>query len=380
MLQYRGLATNRRTAGIAARRGFTAPGGVAARGRTRRTAGNRDAAEVGGSAKANEFASGGNRRVEGREHACNEDGRTHTAGIGSVGLRTRQPPRTSAPKISISSLLGPVTLSGFGDMYYGYDANHPGNNQSGLRFFEAPTNGFSFNMAELVLDKPPDATSPDSRLGYHVAAGYGQAAKIVNGSDAPFSDGSNFFLKEAYISYLAPVGKGLTLTVGKFVTNAGDEVIESNANWNYSRSILFYYAIPFFHFGAKASYTINPKWSVNASLFNGWNNTVISHASGPNGFNSSGLTYGGSVDLHAKHEVVRDRELLRRTRDHRGECRRDVNQQRLAAPFRHGNHVHDEPEVGVRVERRRRRTDSNAEERNVVGCGGVREIHVEPED
>ena len=68
-----------------------------------------------------------------------------------------------------------------------------------------------------------------------MAAGYGQAAKIINGSDAPFSDGSNFFLKEAYLSYLAPVGKGLTLTVGKFVTNAGAEVIESNANWNYSR-------------------------------------------------------------------------------------------------------------------------------------------------
>jgi hypothetical protein len=212
-----------------------------------------------------------------------------------VGLTNPPAAADGAPKISISSLLGPVTLSGFGDVYYGYDANHPGNNQSGLRFFEAPTNGFSFNMAELILDKPADASSPDSRLGYHVAAGYGQAAKIINGSDAPFSDGSNFFLKEAYLSYLAPVGKGLTITVGKFVTNAGDEVIESNANWNYSRSILFYYAIPFFHFGAKASYTFNPKLSVNASLVNGWNNTEISHASGANGFNSSGLTYGGSA-------------------------------------------------------------------------------------
>jgi Putative beta-barrel porin-2, OmpL-like. bbp2 len=202
---------------------------------------------------------------------------------------------TPADKISLSSLLGPVTVSGFGDVYYGYDYNHPPNNQSGLRFFEAPTNTFSFNMAELILDKPPDATSAESRLGYHVSAGYGQAAKIVNGSDVPFSDGSNFFVKEAYLSYLAPVGKGLTVTVGKFVTNAGAEVIESDANWNYSRSMLFYYAIPFFHFGAKASYTFNPKWSVNASLVNGWNNTQISHATSPNGFNSSGLTYGGTV-------------------------------------------------------------------------------------
>ena len=58
-----------------------------------------------------------------------------------VGLTNPPAAADAAPKISISSLLGPVTLSGFGDVYYGYDANHPGNNQSGLRFFEAPTKG-----------------------------------------------------------------------------------------------------------------------------------------------------------------------------------------------------------------------------------------------
>lgn len=201
-------------------------------------------------------------------------------------------PADEAPKINLAGLLGPITISGFGDVYYSYDNNHPGNNQSGFRFFESPTNGFSFNMAEVILDKAPDASSSEGRLGYHIAAGYGQAAKIVNGSDAPFTDGSNFFLKEAYLDYLAPVGKGLTITVGKFVTNAGAEVIESNANWNYTRSLLFYYAIPFFHFGAKAAYTFNPHWSANVSLVNGWNNTVISHQVFGG---SSGLTYGGTV-------------------------------------------------------------------------------------
>jgi hypothetical protein len=204
-------------------------------------------------------------------------------------------------KISIASLLGPVTLSGFGDFYYGYDNNHPFNNMAGLRFFEAPTNGFNFNLAELILDKAPDATSAESRLGYHVSAGYGEAAKIVNGSDnTGFGDGSNFFVKEAYVSYLAPVGKGLTFTVGKFVTNAGAEVIESQSNWNYSRSMMFYYAIPFFHVGAKAAYTFNPKWSANISVLNGWNNTFINHDCVDNATpcpfgQSSGLTYGGTV-------------------------------------------------------------------------------------
>jgi Putative beta-barrel porin-2, OmpL-like. bbp2 len=209
------------------------------------------------------------------------------------------PAPVDAPaKISISSLLGPITLSGFGDAYYSFDPNHPQDNLEELRSFEAPTNGFNFNMAELILDKAADTTSAENRLGYHVSAGYGTAAKIINGSDNPlFTDDANFFLKEAYVDYIAPVGKGLTITVGKFVTPMGAEVIESNANWNYSRGLLFDYAIPFFHFGASAKYAFNSKFALTGYLVNGWNNTIISHAAiqegqfGP----SSGLTYGVSL-------------------------------------------------------------------------------------
>src|SRR5271167_3475984 len=187
-------------------------------------------------------------------------------------------------KVTIAGLLGPTTISGFVDAYYGYNYNHPlevdpffptfaGN---GLQAFTNETNSFALNMVELIVDKAPDATSAESRAGYHIAAGYGEAASVVNGADIT-GDGSNFYLKEAYMSYLAPVGKGLTVQVGKFVTPIGAEVIESNANWNYTRSILFYYAIPYFHFGANAKYVFNPKWSITGYLVNGWNNSAICH-------------------------------------------------------------------------------------------------------
>jgi hypothetical protein len=201
------------------------------------------------------------------------------------------------PPITIASLLGGITLSGFGDFYYGYDNNHPYNNMAGLRSFEAPTNTFAFNMAEVILDKAGDTTSAENRLGYHLSAGYGEAAKLINGSDTPFTDGSNFFVKEAYASYIFPFGKGLTVMVGKFVTPMGAEVIESDANWNYSRGLLFNYAIPFFHFGANAKYAFNTKWAVTGYLVNGWNNTLIDHDQIANGTTgqSSGLTYGASL-------------------------------------------------------------------------------------
>jgi hypothetical protein len=203
-------------------------------------------------------------------------------------------PAAPAPddKVTLGGLLGSTTFSGFVDGYYGFNSNHPFDKNSGWRAFDQKTNAFSLNMVELIVDHAPDATSTESRFGFHVAAGYGQAAYTVNTSDIA-TDYSNFYLKEAYGSYLAPIGKGLKIDIGKFVTPMGNEVIETNANWNYSRGLLFYYAIPYFHFGARATYVFNSHWQVIGLIANGWNNSFIDHTSGIG--QSSGLTYHGEV-------------------------------------------------------------------------------------
>jgi hypothetical protein len=144
------------------------------------------------------------------------------------------------------------------------------------------------------LDKAPDPMGGlEGRTGYHVSLGFGDAMNIVNSSDPAngglgtgrFGGGFAQYLKEGYFSYLAPVGKGLQVDVGKFVTPMGAEVIESKDNWNYSRGLLFTYAIPFYHFGARAKYTFNDKYNVTGFVVNGWNNIVD---------NNSGKTYGFS--------------------------------------------------------------------------------------
>ena len=65
----------------------------------------------------------------------------------------------------------------------------------------------------------------------------------------------------------------LQLDVGKFVTPIGAEVIESQDNWNYTRSILFGYAIPFYHVGRARDARRERQGSPLAGyLVNGWNN------------------------------------------------------------------------------------------------------------
>lgn len=192
-------------------------------------------------------------------------------------------PAPAVPPPSLASLLGPTSLSGFVDVYYGQNFNNPAGQANGLRFFDGATNQFGLNLVELVVDKAPDPSN--SRTGYHVALGFGQAMNTVNGSEPKSGLGFDQYLKEAYFSYLAPVGKGLQVDVGKFVTPAGAEVIETKDNWNYSRSLLFTYAIPYYHFGMRAKYTFNDKYSLTGLFVNGWNNVID---------NNTGKTYGFS--------------------------------------------------------------------------------------
>jgi hypothetical protein len=92
-------------------------------------------------------------------------------------------------------------------------------------------------------------------------------------------------VKEAYFSYLAPIGKGLQFDAGKFVTPAGAEVIETKDNYNYSRGVLFSYAIPYYHFGMRAKYAFNDKYSLTGYFVNGWNSVID---------NNTGKTLGAS--------------------------------------------------------------------------------------
>jgi len=203
-----------------------------------------------------------------------------TPAAATAVVSTPAPAAPAAP--SIAGLLGPVTLSGFVDTYYGYNSNQPASRTTAYRNFDINSDQFSLNMIELVADKSPDPAA--SHVGFHIALGFGQAENAIN-SASPTELGFDQYLKEGYLEYL--IGKKLQINVGKFVTPAGAEVIESKDNWNYSRSLLFAWAIPYFHFGASAKYAFNSKFSLTGYLVNGWNNSVDNNSGKTGGFSAA---------------------------------------------------------------------------------------------
>jgi hypothetical protein len=229
-------------------------------------------------------------------------GATFLAFTLPVGLSAQTPAPADAPApapaaapadplAGITSVLHGVNLTALVDGYYQYNDNHPAVGTY-TEPFTNQNDTFMLNLLEVQLDKPVDKTSP---LGFRVALGFGNAmTQIENSStyavNSGTSDGnatSTQYLKEGYLSYMAPIGKGLQIDFGKFVTPAGNEVIESNQNWNYSRGLLFYYAIPYYHFGARVKYTFNDKFSITGLATNGWNDVLSTNSGKTGGFSAT---------------------------------------------------------------------------------------------
>jgi hypothetical protein len=191
---------------------------------------------------------------------------------------TDSTPKAAAPAAdSTPNFFRDITANAFVSFGYLYNLNKPQDQSVGLRYFDNRANNFSLDVAELVLQK---AVAKPGDAGFRVDL---EAGSAIPGKEqsAGLNIGNGADLQQAFVSYIAPVGNGLRLDLGKFVTHLGYELIEGydGYNDNYSRSLLFNYAIPLTHTGVKASYTINSMVSVMGMVVNGWDNSVDNNAS-----------------------------------------------------------------------------------------------------
>lgn len=160
-----------------------------------------------------------------------------------------------------------VEVSGIVDGYYSYNNNKVDMFTQG-RAFDVRHNAFSLQLAKLTLNK---ANSKDDPLGFRVDLGLGETVdRVISVSDSSRNDATKHVL-QAYASYVAPIGNGLTIDFGKFYTPVGAEVIETKDNFNYSRGWLFAFG-PYYHVGLRAKYAFNDKAALTGFVLNGWDN------------------------------------------------------------------------------------------------------------
>jgi hypothetical protein len=175
---------------------------------------------------------------------------------------------------------GGWVFSGLADGYFGLDLNHPTNSANQLQNFDTMWGQPENSLVKFTVDKS------DKVFGIHVDVGFGETMRLIHAADVAAMDHKALrYLEQAYVIVKPNHTHGSEFDFGQFVTSAGAEVIESSSNWNYTRSLLFSWAIPYYHFGLRESTPINSALTVGFQVVNAWN-TVW----GNNNLDNVGLT------------------------------------------------------------------------------------------
>jgi len=169
--------------------------------------------------------------------------------------------------------------AGFGiDKSWMWNFNDPASGINSLHSLDPDHDSASLDFAQLSLLRPSDGFIP----GFGLKLDAGRIAKRSKADwdgDGVLAVGdtfekNDFDVQEAYLTLDVPkelLGfEGLSLKGGKFVTLLGAEVIEPWANYNFSRSFLFGFAIPFTHVGGLVSYKVTDNVSLTGGVIEGW--------------------------------------------------------------------------------------------------------------
>jgi hypothetical protein len=168
------------------------------------------------------------------------------------------PPKTE--ESSATGLPPDWHYGGFLDLGYSLDFNYPENHLFRNRSTTPRVNELDLNMGAVYVRK--DATE-QSRWGSELLVQGGQDAKDYGfGVNLPKVEGSDALrhFGRLNVSYLAPVGRGLTIQAGLFNSFIGYESLYAKDNFNYTRAWIADYS-PYLMFGANAQYAFNDQWA-----------------------------------------------------------------------------------------------------------------------
>ncbi len=183
-----------------------------------------------------------------------------------------------------------LRLYGWVAQGFTFNVDSPKDRINVFRVFDDRSNDYRFNQLSVILERPlSEGNSFD--VGGKVQAIYGSDSRFIHAFDlpeanSPFRDDVvQIDPTQFYGLVRLPLGNGLTVKFGKYVTTHGAEVIDAPGNALFSHSYLFGFAIPFTHTGIQFDYPITDKVNVYYGLVRGWdvfrdNNSSMSHMVG----------------------------------------------------------------------------------------------------
>lgn len=148
-------------------------------------------------------------------------------------------------------------ITGSVDAYYRYNFSNPKTTLNNYTSFTNSQNSFALGMASIKADHSFGKASATIDLGF------GPRAEEFSYGDPTHS--TLFAVKQAYLSYA--ISDHFKLTMGKWATHIGYELVDAYLNRNYSMDYMFSYG-PFSHTGLKADIGLGKKSNLMVGIAN----------------------------------------------------------------------------------------------------------------
>lgn len=171
-----------------------------------------------------------------------------------------------------------ISIYGYAEGSYTFSLSNPPADEIGTRGFDFEHNNPILNAVDLTIERPIDYTSGKFDIGGRVEWQWGSDARFQHSTGLLDNENPDrrqeFDLTAAYLDFGIPVGTGLQIRVGKFVTLPGYEVVDPTGNALYSHGFLFNYAVPYAHTGVLATYDLNDKNVLDFGVTRGWDDAL----------------------------------------------------------------------------------------------------------
>ena len=204
------------------------------------------------------------------------------------------------------SVPGFVRLGAYVETYGQWNPRNPWNGIDAYRAFDSRTDTFSLTNACLSVDF--DLAHVVGRVALQIGLGpstYYESEPTHPAWGGVAASGPEVwkYLQEAYAGYDFEGAHAPTVEAGIFLSPIGPESMSARANWNFSRSNLFF-GLPFYHTGVRVSVPLVRDTKATFYVVNGWNSvvdnnlakTLIGQISGMRGALAGSLLYVGGIE------------------------------------------------------------------------------------
>jgi len=202
-----------------------------------------------------------------------------------------------------------INVYGFAEGSWTYNFDRPNTHTNNGRVFDFEDQDPTLNQVDLTIEKTVDATKGKFDIGFRVEMIYGGDSRLIHSNGlnfygpeyaltgGDFDYDQEFDLNQAYVTMAIPVGSGLTLTMGKFVTLLGYETINPTNNLFYSHSYMFGFAIPFTQTGVMGKYNITKDLAFTLGISRGWEQSTKDNNGSIDGFGQLAWTVNDKLTI-----------------------------------------------------------------------------------